>query len=147
MGERDDPDPNELLSFELSTEERRVLSSGVYQWGGPAKGTEEMARAMGFAGLDDLYQEGHRLSDLLRASAPMTRHDWCRSLLAVEVVFVSGVMGAGSDWRICTGVSDEETIVALRSLQKRLVREVKPLVGRSLGTRPPRRRGSDDDEE
>jgi hypothetical protein len=41
-------------------------------------------------------------------------------LLAVEVVFVSDVVGAGVDWPIATGISDVDSIATLRRLQRKL---------------------------
>jgi hypothetical protein len=47
---------------------------------------------------------------------------WRQVLLAVEVVFASDVVGSGLDWRITSGISDEESIAILRGLQRKLPR-------------------------
>lgn len=41
-------------------------------------------------------------------------------MLAIEIVFVSDVVGSGLDWRFTSGLSDAKTIEILRSLQRKL---------------------------
>ena len=43
-------------------------------------------------------------------------------MLAIEVVFVSDVVGSGLDWRFTTGFGDAETIGVIRGLQRKLPR-------------------------
>jgi hypothetical protein len=52
----------------------------------------------------------------------LTAEDWRRALLAVEVVFVSDVVGSGLDWRFTSGFSDAQTIEIVRRLQRKLPR-------------------------
>jgi hypothetical protein len=52
----------------------------------------------------------------------MTADDWRRVLLSVEIVFASDVVGSGLDWRITSGISDEESVGLLRGLQRKLPR-------------------------
>jgi hypothetical protein len=131
-------DPNELIAVELSDDERYLLRCGLVEWGGPARCTEEMAVALGFAGVADLFGQTDRLIAMLAADKPLSRIDWLRILLATEVVFASNTLGSGIDWSITTGLSDEETIRLLRSVQRTLAGEVIGLVGRGFGTRPDR---------
>jgi hypothetical protein len=132
-------DPAELVGVDLSEDERRLLQYGLSEWGGPARCTEELARAMGFLGVEDLFAEGDRLRTSIAAGEPLSRLDWCRTLLATEIVFVSNVMGSGRDWSVTTGISDAETLETLRQVQSKLTREahVKWMIGRGLGTRDP----------
>ncbi|MFD2091298.1 hypothetical protein [Blastococcus deserti] len=51
---------------------------------------------------------------------PLTRRDWARALLATEIVFASNLVGSGLDWSSTTGLSDEETIALLRTLQRKI---------------------------
>jgi hypothetical protein len=113
---------DDLVSAPLDDEERRVLSSGIAEWGGPARCTEEFAQAMGFDSLADLHAERPRLLQALGANQPMSRKDWRRALLLTEVVFVSDVVGSGVDWETTTRPSDEETIRLLRGIQRKMVR-------------------------
>lgn len=130
-------DRDELVDPDLTDDERLLLRLGLREWGGPARCTEELATAMGFRGALDMFSEGDRLSALIAAGEPMSRLDWCRTLIATEIVFVSNVMGSGQDWSITTGISDIETLSTLRGLQGKLAREAKVnwLVGHGLGTR------------
>lgn len=131
-----DDDPSVPVQFRLSGEERRVLRAGLIEWGGPANCTDELAVAMGFQSLPDLFTEGGRIGDAIIEGRPLSRTDWTRALLATEIVFVSNVMGSGWDWPITTGFDDESTINILRSLQRKIV--TGGVVGVTLGTRPPR---------
>ena len=45
---------------------------------------------------------------------------WTRALLATEVVFVSDVVGSGSDWQGTVGWVDDATMSILRQLQRKL---------------------------
>jgi hypothetical protein len=134
--------PDDVLAVDLTDDERRLLRCGLREWGGPARCTEQMAVAMGFVDVDDLFRSGARMRALLKDQTPMSRLDWGRALLATEVVFASAVMGAGWDWSIVTGMSDAETVVTLRGLQRKLTREVRVMVGAGLGTRPDRHNGN-----
>lgn len=105
----------------LVDEERNLLWLGLLEWGGPAKCTEAMAIAMGFRGTSDLLNQGHRIAAELRDGRALTREDWRRALLATEVAFASNVVGSGLDWLTTTGLSDDETLRTLRSVQRKLL--------------------------
>ena len=137
---RNPVDPNELVEVELEPSEHSLLWQGLHQWGGPARCTEEMAVALGFEGIDHMSREGKRLRALLDGGKALTRLDWLRVLLCTEVVFSSAVLGAGHDWVIISGMSDAESLATLRSVQRKLGKHVRVLVGRGFGTRPPSQR-------
>lgn len=126
-------DPSLPIQFRLSTEERALLRAGLDEWGGPARCTEEFARAMGFDGVDDLFASGDRIGDAIVAGDALSRTDWTRALLATEIVFASNVVGSGRDWQTTTGFADEETLPMLRSLQRRIV--TGGVIGEVFGTR------------
>lgn len=130
-------DETHPVPVKLTDDERELLRCGLREWGGPARCTEEFARALGFDSVSDLFVQGDRLRHALRASDPLTPLDWARTLLATETVFASRVVGAGADWPITTGFSDQESLQLLRTVQKKLARLVRPVVGNGLGTRPP----------
>ena len=131
-----DDDPSVSIQFRLSDEERSVLRAGLIEWGGPANCTDELAVAMGFQSVIDLFAEGARIGDAIVEGRPLSRTDWTRALLATEIVFASNVMGSGWDWPITTGFDDESTIKILRSLQRKIV--TGGVIGVALGTRPPK---------
>jgi hypothetical protein len=126
---------NELISVSLSERERLLLRSGIVEWGGPARCTDEMAVAIGFASLQELFDDSPRLVRAVDEGEPLSRLDWLRVLVATEVVFASDVVGSGTDWSVTTGFSDAETIQLLRSVQRTLTSEVASLVGNGFGTR------------
>jgi len=127
-------DPAQLIQFRLTDEERAVLRAGLYEWGGPAHCTEELARAMGFQGIRDLFDERKRIAVAIVEGQPLSRTDWTRALLATEIVFMSNVIGAGLDWSIATGFSDTRTLEVIRGLQRKIV--TAGVIGRAFGTRP-----------
>ena len=114
------PDPEELVTPELTDAERYVLNRGLVEWGGPAHCTEAMAIAMGFRSVGDLFVQAGRMIDALEQGCPLSRRDWTRALLATEIVFVSDVLGSGPEWPITTGLDDVETLRTLRGLQIKL---------------------------
>jgi hypothetical protein len=50
MKENDDIE----IGADLTDQERELLARGVIEWGGPARCTEELALAMGFASVADI---------------------------------------------------------------------------------------------
>jgi len=112
----------ELVEIELTTDERRLLTAGMWEWHGPARCSERLAVAMGFQDKEDLFHETRRLIAALDNHESLSRKDWTRALLATEIVFASGIFGSGVDWPTTVGWSDEETIKTLRLLQRKLMR-------------------------
>ena len=129
---------DELIQFDLDDSEKRLLRWGLADWSGPARCTDEMAIAMGFRNVEDLFTEGDRLYAALQRAEPMSRFDWFRVLLATEIVFASDLVGSGRDWSIASGVSDVESLAILRRIQQKITREVRGLIGNGIGTRPTR---------
>jgi hypothetical protein len=116
-------------------DETELLVRALLEWGGPAHSTEEFAIAMGFMNTSDLLEQCRRIRSALKEGTPLTPIDWARTLLAAEIVFISDVVGSGYEWTTSTGYGDIETIKMLRSIQRKLVRVVSPVIGAGLGTR------------
>jgi hypothetical protein len=106
----------------LDDGERRFLRAALLDWGGPARPTDELAAAMGFSSAESLSGEARALWKQIEARETLTKEEWRRVLLAVEIVFASDVMGSGLDFRFTSGIPDEEAIKILRSLQRKLPR-------------------------
>lgn len=117
------------MSIQLTEDERELLVAGVGQWGGPARPTNELAVALGFADVSDFYAETRRLAQALGERTDLSSGDAVRALVATEIVFASDVLGAGVEWETVTGLSDEETISILRRLQRKLVGDYGSLYG------------------
>ena len=112
--------PDDVVAVDLPDEQRELLIRGLREWGGPAYATDVLARAMGFISVEALYREGARVQAALREREAMSKRDWARALVATEICFASSYYGAGCDWAIVTGWSDEHTVSVLRDLQRNL---------------------------
>ncbi|SOD72553.1 hypothetical protein SAMN05892883_1939 [Jatrophihabitans sp. GAS493] len=106
----------------LDDRERRFLRAALLDWGGPARPTDELATTMGFTSAESLSREAWALWGRIEAGDALTIQEWRQVLLAVEIVFASDVVGSGLDFRITSGIPDEEAIKILRGLQRRLPR-------------------------
>ncbi len=113
-------DPSEKIDFPLNDHERDFVVSALRQWGGPARCTDELANAIGFASHAALVHECESLIEAFSCGSQISRRDLVKSILAVEISFASSFMGSGLDWSIVTGISDEEGIRCLRLLQRRV---------------------------
>lgn len=120
----------------LDDTEREVLRWGLIEWLGPARPTQELAQAMGFADVAELHHDVTRLADAIDARAPLTATDWVRALLATEIAFISDVFGSGSDWQITVGLPDDVSLAAIRRLQRKIVRVRHQVIGSEFGTLP-----------
>jgi len=123
------------VSVQLSEPERELLRAGALQWFGPARPTQELATAMGFADVPALRAEMKRLRDRITPQSALSPLDWTRLIVATEIAFISDVFGAGFEWSTTSGIPDAEALSLLRSLQRRLVGTYAPMVGNGLGTR------------
>jgi hypothetical protein len=112
--------PVKTVSLELTEDERRMLVYGLRDWGGPAHGTDSLAVAVGFASLDHLQEDGGRIADAIAAGRALPVRDWTRAMVATEIVFVSDVLGTGSEWTVINGGTDAYWIDVLRSLQRKV---------------------------
>lgn len=124
----------QLVAIDLTGDERRLLAAGLNEWLGPARCTEELARAMGFDGLADLYARCAELRGAIESGRELRRLDWCRVLLAVEIVFISDLLGSGHDFSITTGIQDAQALDGLRRLQVKILPEVTGVIGNAFGT-------------
>ena len=122
-----------MLSPAFDDVERRLLRWGVIEWGGPARCTEEMAIAIGFQSVQDLFDSTDRLAGAIADGRALPAADWLRVLLATEIVFASNTIGSGHDWATTSGLSDEQSLTALRSAQLKLA-GVGSLLGVAFGT-------------
>lgn len=115
----------------LAEDEIELLRRALMEWGGPARCSDQLAVGMGFAGTQDLFDQSRRLRGALGEDVQIAPVDWARILLAVEIVFVSDLAGSGFEWSTTTGLGDESTIRALRSIQRKLARTVSPYCGKT----------------
>jgi hypothetical protein len=131
MSENDDME----LCADLTDQERDLLARGVIEWAGPARCTEELALAMGFASVADLFLHSKAMIDAIQTKSPLTPRDWTRLLLLTEIVFASDVVGSGRDWPTTTGLGDAESLALLRSVQRKIRRREQIGTRRGRATR------------
>jgi hypothetical protein len=115
-----------VVTVDFTEGERKLLTQGLLQWGGPAAPTDSLAVAMGFADVRDLLKESKRIGNAIGLGTPVTAPDLRRALVATEIAFSSDVFGAGVEWETVTGLTDQATISLLRTLQRRLVAVGRP---------------------
>lgn len=115
----------------LAPDEVELLVRALLEWGGPGHASDELARGMGFAGSEDLLERCRLFRRDLESNTPIESVSWARILLATEIVFVSDLVGSGTEWRTTTGMNDEETISSLRSIQRKLGKVLRGHYGRT----------------
>jgi hypothetical protein len=114
-------EPDEVVDVPLAEEERELLAEGLHQWGGPTRPTDALARVIGFNDVETMHAEGRRIRKLLREGGSLTKLDWQRALVALEIVWASNFYGAANDWEgVAAGWTDDRTLQALRSAQRQL---------------------------
>jgi len=113
--------PEDRVTVDLPHEQRYLMIRALMQWGGAARPTDTLARAMGFANDEAIHREGRRIWLALAEHEPMSKSDWARALVATEFVFASSYYGAALDWEAVTDWGDEQTLSLLRALQRSLV--------------------------
>ncbi|MFJ8963475.1 hypothetical protein ACIRG5_29220 [Lentzea sp. NPDC102401] len=86
---------------------------------------------MGFRSVQDLLEKCQSLRVELHEDRPLEAVDWARVLLAVEVVFVSDLVGSGVEWSTTTGFDDATTLLRLRAIQRKLANTISPYYGKT----------------
>jgi hypothetical protein len=113
--------PDDAVDIALGEEERELLAEGLHQWGGAARPTDALARLIGFNDVETMHSDGRRIRKLLREGGSLTKLDWQRALVALEIVWASNFYGAANDWEaVAAGWTDARTLQTLRSIQHQL---------------------------
>jgi len=107
----------DLVSLNLTDEERRMLFYGLVDWGGPARCTGAPAIALGFDGLEHLDREGRRIAQDIYEGRPVSLRERTRAMFSAEIIFASDVMGTGKEWGVIQGGDDANWLGILRALQ------------------------------
>lgn len=113
------------VRVDLTPAEAQLIGSALDHWHRPDLWSDSAAKTLGFPDLDAMVPailEARTLSVDLEGSRGLSPRQWTQLLAVVEIVFASDVLGAGGTWEQDTGMSDHETLDALRSLQRRLPR-------------------------
>src|SRR5438128_11834342 len=104
---------NELVDVDLSSEERKVLRSGLLMWGGPATMTDEIARTLWFPSAVEFDADRDRLMSGIEEGVARTSLDWHRVVAATGLVFISWVLGARVDWYVVSGLDERVTLARI----------------------------------
>ncbi|MGW2818941.1 hypothetical protein [Streptomyces sp. NPDC001415] len=115
----------------LAEDEIAILRRALLEWCGPARCSDQLAVGMGFTDAQHLVDQCLALRSALASDEPIAPVEWARVLLAVEIVFASDLMGSGVEWPTTTGLDDESTITALRVIQRKLARTIRPYYGKT----------------
>jgi hypothetical protein len=110
---------DDLVFVELTDVERRLLTAGLMEYGGPAAGAGVLAPLVGVDGVDAFFLLTDRLSVAIENGQPLSDLDWARALVLTEICWASDILGAASDFS--TNLPDEVALPTLRSLQRKLV--------------------------
>jgi hypothetical protein len=54
---------DDVLTVDLSSDERSMMHWGLLEWGGPASPTDDLARVMGFESVADLHVQSRRMAE------------------------------------------------------------------------------------
>ena len=109
-----------VVEVALDEQEWRLLRQH-FQWLGPARISDQKAVVIGYDDAEDFRRDVDRLVSLVQTRSPMPPRDWRRLLISVELLFGSSVLGCGLDWSTVSGISDEDSAMTLRALQRKLV--------------------------
>ena len=118
----------------LESDEIKILLSGLLEWSGPARPTVEFITAMGFDPSAAFGEQIRTLRSALKNGDTLSPANWTRVVLATEVAFISDAVGSGVEWSTTTGWTDEETVVLLRSIQRKTAQIIHSTVGKEVGT-------------
>jgi hypothetical protein len=108
----------------LNEVEVKVLTRGTTEWGSGFHPSTELCVSFGFRDETDLITGGAALAEKLRDDVEMTAKEWTQLLLLTETAFISDVFGVGTEWYLRTGLGDDLTIEALRSIQDKMTHQV-----------------------
>jgi hypothetical protein len=109
---------SELVTIDLTDDERQFMFYGLGEWLGPARGARLLLPVFGMSTTDEFYDMVTRLTEAMRAAEPLSDLDWARALLLTEISWASQLLGAGVDF--ATNVRDEIAIGLLRSIQYKI---------------------------
>jgi len=95
-----------------------MLSIGLGDWAGPAHCGDAMAQVLGFQDVNDLQEEGERISESIWRGEPQTRRNWTRAFASLEVMLTDS-LGSG-EWDAIHGYHEDDLNAALAPLRRKL---------------------------
>jgi hypothetical protein len=116
----------ELLTVDLSDDERTFIWQAMYQWQFSASRQPFPYQVLGLATWQEFAELTHRLAQAVTDQEPLTGLDWMRVLYLTECSWASDVVGSGLDFSIVTEFSDIDGLSLLRRLQRKIGRVARP---------------------
>jgi hypothetical protein len=112
----------ELLTAELSEDERKFIWQAMYQWQWSASDAPFPYQVLGLSSWTEFAELTHRLAHSVTDCDPLTELDWMRVLYLTECSWASNIVGSGLDFPIVTEFSDIDCLSMLRHLQRKIGR-------------------------
>lgn len=125
------------VQIDLSERERDFLVTCLKCWGGADHCTEELAVAMGFESVADLFDQIARIVPAIKSNAALSRLDWERTLVASEIAFGNTLFGVAWDWPAVGRIELAEAFALLESIRRAFDKALRDVEWPGIGTRPP----------
>ncbi|WP_301123010.1 hypothetical protein [Mycolicibacterium fortuitum] len=111
----------------LSGKQMRFLATALSVWGGVASNRLPPIEALGYTNYADFDADLSRLRGHLSRDEPdLSAQDWSRIQFLAEISWASDMFGAGVEFEQVSAFTDSEALAMLRSIQRTLIRTVKP---------------------
>jgi hypothetical protein len=110
----------ELLTVDLSEDERKFIWEAMYQWQFSASRKPFPYQVLGLSSWEEFAELTYRLAHAVTDQEPLTGLDWMRVLYLTECSWASDVVGSGLDFSIVTEFSDIDGLSLLRRLQRKI---------------------------
>jgi hypothetical protein len=116
----------ELLTVDLTDDERNFVWQAMYQWQFSASRKPFPYQVLGLSTWHEFAELTYRLAHAVTDGQPLTGLDWMRVLYLTECSWASNVVGSGLDFSIVTEFSDIDGLSLLRRLQRKIGRIARP---------------------
>lgn len=116
----------ELLTVDLTDDERNFIWEAMYQWQFSASRQPFPYQVLGLSSWHEFAELTYRLAHAVTDLEPLTGLDWMRVLYLTECSWASNVVGSGLDFSIVTEFSDIDGLSLLRRLQRKIGRIARP---------------------
>ena len=110
----------ELLTVDLSGDERRFVWQAMYQWQFSASDAPFPYQVLGLSSWREFCELTHRLAHAVTDREPLGELDWMRVLYLTECSWASNIVGSGLDFSIVTEFSDIDCLSMLRHVQRKI---------------------------
>jgi hypothetical protein len=121
-GDEPETGSQELLTVDLSEDERKYIWQAMYQWQWSASRQPFSYQVLGLSSWAEFANLTHRLAHAVTDREQLSDLDWMRILYLTECSWASNIVGSGLDFSIVTEFSDIDCLSLLRHLQRKIGR-------------------------